>query len=297
MKGVLYLILTGFLLGTTGIWIKLIGESISPFLLTFIRTLISALLILFLIIFSKDIKTIEHLRLQKKAIIPFLLSGFFGVAIGFGFYVKAFSYIPVANAIILVYVYPLATTLLSSVFLKEKLTRWEFISLILVVMGIWAVYISEISITSNSFGNFLALTAGVGYAVFIVCMRYFERQGYPYWKVTFWPLFLGGLILLTFLPFEQLKFSLVDNIPIYIVCLSFTSFLGFVFYAKGLKTIEAHNAVIITSLFEPLLAIALAFLILGETLSKYVIISAILIVSANIILGKEYGKKRTHKKC
>ncbi len=296
MRGTLYLTLTGLFLGTTAIWIKLIGSNVSPFLLTIFRALLAGALIFLLILFTKDLKTIETLEIKRRNLLLFLVAGFFGVTIGFGFYVRSLYYIPVANAVILVHVYPLVTAFLSWIFLKEKVTKWEGVSLVLVLIGIWSIYGSELSLGTNTFGNLLVILAGIGYSVFLVSMRHFENKGFPYWKVTFWPLIIGGLILILFLPFEPFIFSPSGLIPFYILGVAFFTFIGYTLYAKGLKTIRAHNAAVIVTLVEPLTAILLAFLILGETLPQYVVVGGSLIILANILIGKEVRKRRIEKK-
>jgi drug/metabolite transporter (DMT)-like permease len=295
MRGFFYLILTGFFLGTIGIWAKLIASDISPFLLTIFRTMIAAAFILVLIVLSRNIKTAENLRIRKKDVIPFLIASFFGVAIGLGFYIKSFSYVPVANAVVLVYVYPVVTAFLSFVFLREKITRWEIAALILILAGVWSIYGPEINIASDATGNMFAIVAGLGYSVFIVSMRYFEEKGYKYWNVTFWPLVLGGMMLILFMPFEPLSFSLSGLIPFYVLGLGLVTFFGYIFYAEGLKTTKVSDAVIIAALTEPLTAIALAFLILGESVPEYVLIGGTLIIAANVIAGNEHRKKRIEK--
>ncbi|NIO20193.1 MAG: EamA family transporter [Candidatus Aenigmarchaeota archaeon] len=295
MKGTFYLILTGFFLGTIGIWVKLIGANVSPFLLTIFRVLLASAMIFLFILFAKDLKTLETLGIKKRNLIYFLIAGFFGVTLGFGLYVKSFTYIPVANAVLLVYIYPLVTAFLSWFLLKERITKWELIALILVLAGVWSIYGSELNLAANTFGNLLAISAGVGYSVFIVFMRFFERKGLPYWKVSFWPLLIGGLILILFLPLEPFAFSLSGAVPIYILGIAFVSFLGYIFYAKGLKTTRAHNAVIISSLTDPLTAIILAFLILGESLPQYVIFGGFLIILANLLIGRQERKRRTKR--
>jgi drug/metabolite transporter (DMT)-like permease len=296
MRGTLYLVLTGFFLGTTAIWVKMVGSSISPFMLTIFRALVSCALIFLLILFTKDMKTLETLEIKRRHLLYFLAAGFFGVTIGFGFYIKSLYYIPVANAVILVHVYPLVTALLSWVFLKERITKWELVALILVLLGIWSIYGSELSLEANMLGNALVILAGIGYSVFLVSMRHFENKGFPYWKVTFWPLLIGGLLLFLFLPFEPFVLSTRGYVPFHVLGICFFTFLGYTFYAKGLKTIRAHNAVIITTLVEPLTAIFLAFLILGETFPQYVMIGGSLIIFANILVGREHRRKRIERK-
>jgi drug/metabolite transporter (DMT)-like permease len=294
MRGAFFLILTGLLLGTTGIWTKLIGANVSPFLLTIFRTMLAAILIFVMVVLARNMKTMETLKIRKKDMLIFLITGFFGVAIGMGFYVKSFSFVPVANSVTLVFVYPVMTAILSWIFLKERITRLELAALVLVIMGVWSIYGSEINIASDAFGNALAIIAGLGYSVFIVSMRYFEEKGYKYWSVTFWPLMLGGVILALFLPFEPFAFSPSGFAPLYIAGIVLVTFFGYIFYAEGLKTIRAHDAVIITALTEPLAAMALAFVILGESIPQYVLVGAALIIAANVLVGIEFKKK--HRK-
>jgi drug/metabolite transporter (DMT)-like permease len=106
---------------------------------------------------------------------------------------------------------------------------------------------------------------------------------------------MGGVILTLFLPFEPFAFSPTGLVPFYIAGLAFVTFLGYIFYAKGLKTIRAHDAVIITALTEPLAAMILAFFVLGESIPDYVLIGAALIITANIIIGMEFRKKMIEK--
>ncbi|MCX6818332.1 MAG: DMT family transporter [Candidatus Aenigmarchaeota archaeon] len=295
MKGTFYLVITGILLGTTGIWAKLVGASVSPFMLTILRTIFSAAMILALIILSKKINTRQNLGIKKSDIPLFLAAGFFGVTIGFGFYIKSFSYIPVANAVALVYVYPIATSILSYVFLKEKITRKDIVANALIICGIVAIYGPEINVASSVLGNLLALVAGIGYSVFIVFMRYFESKGMPYWKVTFWPLLIGGLLLLLFMPFEQFTFTPSGSVPLFIAGIAVSSFLGYIFYAEGLKIVRAHDSVIISTLIEPLSAIAIAFVVLAEAVPENVLIGAALIIAANVLIGFEHRKKRIRR--
>jgi drug/metabolite transporter (DMT)-like permease len=295
MKGTFYLVITGILLSSTGIWAKLVGASVSPFLLTILRTILSAAMILALIVLSKKINTRQNLGIKKSDIPLFLAAGFFGVTIGFGFYIKSFAYIPVANAVALVYVYHIAASILSYVFLKEKMTRRELAANALILLGILAIYGPEINVASNAFGNMLALVAGIGYSVFIVFMRYFERRGMPYWKVTFWPLLIGGLLLVLFLPFEQFTFSPSGLVPLFIAGIAVSSFLGYIFYAEGLKTVRVHDSVIISALTEPLSAIAIAFVVLAEAVPENVLLGAAMIIAANVLIGIEHRKKRVSR--
>jgi len=293
MKGTFYLILAGIFIATTAIWVKLIGSAVSPFMLTIIRVFIAALLSFLLIFFIKNLKI---LWTEKRYLPHLLLSGFFGVTLGFGLFIAALQYIPVANVVLLVGVSPVATAFLAYFFLKENITRWELIGLALVVLGIAAIYGPELNLQANTLGNILALLAGICYSVFIVSMRFFEQKKIPFYAVTFWPMLIGGLFLFLFLPFEPVAISFSGFIPLLIFMLAFSTFLGYTFYAEGLKTIRAHNAPIIILLAEPIVGIVLAWLILGEIPPGYIYFGGSLIILANLLVEKEVRKKKLGEK-
>ncbi|UCD07179.1 MAG: DMT family transporter [Candidatus Aenigmatarchaeota archaeon] len=293
MKGIVYLILAGFFIGTTAIWIKMIGSAISPFVLTMFRVFIAAMLSLVLIFFVKNLKI---LWTERKYAVHLILSGFFGVTIGFGLFIEALQYVPVANVVLLVGVSPVTTAFLAYFFLKENITKWEIIGLVLVILGIGAIYGPEINLQANVFGNILAVLAGAGYSVFVVSMRYLEQKKIPFYAVTFWPMLIGCLFMLLFLPFEPIAISLSGMVMFFVFMLAFSTFLGFTFFAEGLKTIRAHNAPIIILLAEPIVGIGLAWLILGEVPPMYIYLGGFLIILANLLVEKEVRKKKLGKK-
>jgi drug/metabolite transporter (DMT)-like permease len=293
MKGTLYLVLAGVILGTTAIWVKLIGSAMSPFVLTIFRVLIAAFLAFVLVFFMRNLKI---LWTERRYAIPLVLSGFFGVTLGFGLFIMALQYAPVANVVLLIGISPVTTAFLAYFFLKEKITRWEILGLILVVLGIAAIYGPEINLQANMLGNILAIIANVCYSVFVVSMRYFEQRKVPFYAVTFWPMLIGGLFMFLFIPFEPIAISFDGFMLFFAFMLAFTTFLGFTLYAEGLKTIRAHNAPIIILLAEPIVGISLAWLILGEVPPGYIYLGGFLIILANLLVEKEVRKKKLGKK-
>jgi drug/metabolite transporter (DMT)-like permease len=83
--------------------------------------------------------------------------------------------------------------------------------------------------------------------------------------------------------------------PLYVLGLAMVTFLGYICYAEGLKTVRALDAVIITALTEPLSAMVLAFLILGEAIPQSVLAGGALIIAANILVSREHRKKRIRR--
>lgn len=293
MKGTLYLVLAGVILGTTAIWVKLVGSAVSPFMLTIFRVLIAALLAFVLVFFMRNLKI---LWTERRYAVVLILSGFFGVTLGFGLFVAALQYVPVANVVLLVGISPVTTAFLAYFFLKENITKWEILGVVLVILGIVSIYGPEINLQANMFGNILALLAGASYSVFVVSMRYFEQKKIPFSAVTFWPMLIGGLFMFLFLPFEPIAISFSGTIMFFVFVLAFSTFLGFTFFAEGLKTVRAHNAPIIILLTEPIVGILLAWLILGEVPPGYIYFGGFLIILANLLVEKEVRKKKLGKK-
>lgn len=292
MKGFAYLLLGGFFAGTVGIWVKLIGPAVSPLLLSFFRIFFVAILMFFVILFTRDL---GKLKINRKELIMFILAGFIGGTLSINSYVRAMTLAPVSNVVMLLYFYPVFAAILSWFFLKERIKKPEAFAIILAVIGVWIIYGFEFS-GGHMAGNILALLSGLFYATFMVTTRHFERHGEQYWKVVFWVFFIGGLFSILFIPFEPVAF-VPDFLPLmFLSGLIIASFLMYTFYAMGLKTVRAHNAPIILLLAEPTTAVVLAWLVLSEIITPHVLAGGALLIIANLLVEKEQRKKKIRRR-
>ncbi len=282
MKGFHYLILSGICLGTIGIFVKLIGPDISPFLLGSVRILCAAALIM---VFLSAERRTKLLQLKEGDFHIFLLAGLFGVVFGFGFFIKALTLIPVANAVFLVYIYPIATAVLARIFLEERIGKYTVIALALSTLGVFFIYGMGSNLMVNAEGSMYALMAGLGYSVFIVTMRDMENKGHSFWDAVFWPLLLGGIMLIPMTLTESVTFLPFSDTAIYVTGLIFIStFVAYIFYALGLETVQAKHATIVETLAEPSAAVFLAWLVLGEVVPPYIFLGGFLIILANLMV-------------
>jgi drug/metabolite transporter (DMT)-like permease len=294
MKGFQFLVISGICLGTTGFIVKLIGPDVSAYLLASIRILAAAALIF---IFLASERRTKLLELKDGDLHIFLIAGLFGIVFGFGFYVKSLTFIPVANAVFLLFIYPIATAVLAKVFLDEPLGKYSILALLLSFIGIFVVFGQGFDIVASSEGSMYALLAGVGYSVFIVTMRYMEKKGHSFWDVVFWPMLLGGLMLLPLNLTDQIVFlPFADTILLIGALIFFPTFLAYLFYAEGLKTISAKKAALIETLVEPAATVFFAWLVLGEVVPQYIFIGGFLIILANLIVRYDLAEKEPHRK-
>jgi drug/metabolite transporter (DMT)-like permease len=294
MKGMTYLLLCGIVLSTIAIFTKLLVPFVSPFLIATIRV---GLVCLFIFVYLFSTGRLDELKVGKRGIRTYIPVGFFGVLLGFGFYLKALDIIPVANAIFLMYIYPVVTALLAARFLKESMGRYAVLSLILCVSGIWMIYGSGLSFIVDFWGSVFALSAGIGYAVFVLSMKYMDIKGYSLWNTIFWPLFMGFIFLLPFAVLaEPVKAYMIYPVPYWLIGIGLVSFLGYYMYAKGLESIRAHNGPIIVTLTEPATAVMLAFILLGEAVPEYILFGGLLIIVANVFVQLEERKTKIRKR-
>jgi drug/metabolite transporter (DMT)-like permease len=294
MKGLHYLILSGICMGTVGVFVKLIGPDISAFMIASIRILFAAALILAFLVSERRASLLE---LRRGDFHIFLIAGLFGIVFGFGFFVKAMSLIPVANAVFLMFIYPVITAILARVFLDERLGKYTILALALSFTGIFLIYGQGVNVLASAEGSMYALTAGLGYSVFIVSMRYMEKRGHSFWDVVFWPLLLGGLMLLPLNLTEAVVFLPYQDTVIWLAGIVFIStFLAYIFYARGLETIQAKHATIIETLVEPSAAVFFAWLILGEVVPQYIFLGGFLIIIANLIVRLDLAEDESHRK-
>ncbi len=294
MKGTTYLLLCGVMLSFVAIFTKLLVPFVSPLLLASARVGVAALMIL-VYLFSTG--RMDELRVGRRGLKVYVPVGFFGVLIGFGFYLKALDIIPVANAVFLVYVYPVVTALLAARFLKESMGRYAVLSVILCVSGVWMIYGSGTSFVVDFWGGLFALVSGVGYAIFIFSMKYMDVKGYNLWNTIFWPLLIGFIFLLPFsLVAEPVKAYMIYPVPYWIIGLGFVSFLGYYLYAKGFESTKAHNAPVIVTMTEPTMAVLMAFILLGEAVPEYILLGGLLIIVANLFVQLEERKTKIRKR-
>ena len=104
--------------------------------------------------------------------LPGLIAGIF-LGIGFSAYVFAMYYTTVANTLFIISTETIFLALFGYIFLKEKINLVTLISIIMGMSGVLLIIGSSLSIQSSSqfFGNIVAFTMPISFAVLIVIVR------------------------------------------------------------------------------------------------------------------------------
>ncbi|GHO46236.1 DMT family transporter [Ktedonospora formicarum] len=198
----------------------------------------------------------------------------------------AYSGVTISTLIALC-VAPIIVVLCSTFLMHERPTRSTLLALLCAFFGTILLVVSR---TDPQQGNFslvgigLALLSATGYAAFILFGRLFTTS-YHSVQINFVAFGTGALILLAF----ALPGGLVATYPtgdwlLLFYLGSIPTALAYGLFQAGMRSVSATAASIIT-LFEPLTAALLAWLLFHEQLGPFGILGGLLLVGALLLLA------------
>ncbi len=286
---------------TIGIFIKLTGNAINIFSLTFYSVLFALLFL------GITIPLIDRsfLNISRKEIKPTLIIGglIASQLVTFNF---AISIVPIANAVILWTTYSFFVFIFSIVFLKEKTTKLHLIVFLIAFLG---VFIAKPFSGSYAFGNAVALLDGLIYAVLIAYMRYedkIETTGIVFWFLVFAAVFLSPM------PFifgfgEWFAFNAYSLAPLLAITVQipaivwvlglglFSTGVVYLFITFALQKINANIYSLVDIVVSPLIAAFFGFIILGEIPSISLLYGGALLLFAGFLLSSDITRAELSK--
>jgi drug/metabolite transporter (DMT)-like permease len=289
-KGYSLVILGATFLGTIGIFGRLIYlHEPDPLTVVTFRALIAFVLLFF----AKIVLDPDSLRIKRKDFIYFAIYGLLSVTLCFLLFFYAIKFTTIATATILLYTYPAFIVILSTIFLKEELTRTKFFALVLTFLGcilVIQVY-NPSELKLNLRGIIYGLGAGLGAGLYSVLGKKAVER-YSAWTVVTYALGFGSFFLLIargVRPLYSVNYPTMTWVWIFALAIFSTS-LGYSIYTRGLKYIEASRAGIIAT-WEVVVASFLAFIIFGEKLGALQIFG-VLFIFLGIFIIRTHPEKR-----
>lgn len=283
--GVFLVALSAACFGTNAIFARICYDAgANPATFLFIRFLIASP-IMFLIMIARGF-TIP----RGKLLVSLTLIGGIGLAGTTLCFYTAINLAPVNLVIVIAYMYPTIVTLLSAVFLKQPITGYKIAALLMTVVGI----LFTIGMDSGGYflGIIFAISTAIFYSLYLIFGSLSIQKAGPFSASTVIILastVIYGIVLGFQGPQWHMNFSGWLAI---IASALISTVLGLIAFFEGLKRIDTANAAIIST-FEVVVAVALAVIILGETLTLPKIFGACLVISAVIILARsEYETAR-----
>ena len=278
MRSYLSVLLAAACLGLIGPLVKLIDGTIPIMTVSFFRLLIGTVFLLVLLPrIDRSIFRVTRDDLKNYAILGLL------IAADFSLYVVAFSVAPVSNVVLLTFTFPFWLALISHFFLKERVSRFVIICLAIAFAGI--ALINPFAGIHNA-GNMFALANALLYAIMYAYMRYIDKRHHI--GVVFWFMLFAAIFLVP-APFIYGLGTVSWNYAWVVVLGIVSTGLAYLFLNYGLERLQAETTSVIVMTTEPVVAIALSILIIGEILALNVLAGGILIIAAGLMLEKKYG--------
>lgn len=258
-SSILFAVFSAILMGTIGVFSKMTG--LGPETITFYRLLFGAAFMLIYLSLTKQLSLLTTWPSWPVLINGGFLSGFII------FYVAAMNYTTMANAIMLVYLAPVAASIFAHFFLREKLTAASILLIGMALFGFAMMMEFHIDLESgsnNAIGIGFGLLALVAYGGFILVNRIIPTQIHVFNR-TFYQLLIGALCMLPFIITGSTQIETSHWVWLIGAGL-FPGFLAILFAVIALSKLPA--AIFGTlAYFEPIAVVIFGWTIFNESLN------------------------------
>ena len=280
-KGRLMLLSSMVIFGTIGIFVRYIPLPSS--LIANIRGLSGSVFLLLVLAAKKEKMDWDSIGRNLPVLI---LSGTFLGANWIALF-EAYRYTTVATATLCYYMAPVLVMILSPVLLKERLTGKKVLIILAAVFGMVLVTGFQSGGADQSRGIVLGLLAAALYAGVILANRKLRNIGT--YDTTIMQLGISALVLMPYNAFTvefsgvQLSWTLIGLLAL--VGIVHTG-VAYWLYFGSLKELPAQSAALL-SYIDPITAIVLSALVLGEPMTAMGILGSVIVLGATALDIKE----------
>ena len=283
-RGYALVLTAAALWGTLGLFYKTLLDrfGLTPLAVASYRSLLAGLILLVVLALRS-----RRLLAVNRHDLPLLVAyGVFGVAGFFVAYAYAIDLVGVAVAAVLLYTAPAWVGLIAWRWLGEAMHRRLLIALALTLVGcVLVTGLYDVGhLRLNGLGILAGLGAGLGYGLWSVFNKVAVAR-YSAWTVQTYALLIGAGCFLLLAPRGQLAaaVALPPAWPWLLAMALIPTLGGALTYSLGVRWVPVSVASVVATL-EPVIAGALAYLLLGERLTLLQIAGGAAIISAVLIL-------------
>lgn len=285
LKGYLFAAIAAASYGTNPIFaIPLYREGISVTSVLFMRYAM-AVAIMF---FATMIKSPKAFVIKPKYVGLLAFMGILMVLSSIALF-ESYKYLSAGIASTLLFFYPVMVAVIMAIFYKERLTKKSWTCLVTAFLGV-------VILSKNDDGGFISLLgltlvmlSSLSYAIYLVYINRGPMKKINTSTITFYVI-LGGFLVM--IPYCLLDGGLMlpKTTPAWINAIGlgfFPTVISLIFTSRAIALIGSTETAIFGAL-EPLTAVILGILILGETLTITPAIGMILIfVSVTVLMMKK----------
>lgn len=269
-------------------------EVISPLLLTFISTLVTALLIT--IFLKSKHKFNKIFEIPRKNTIFIAISSILSGIVGPLLFLYGLKYTSGVNASIFVNLNYLFMSVLAVYYLKEKKSISLFIGIFIALFGVFFLGTKGLSQTfSLQSGDILIILAGLSFATSTVLYKKYILHITPALLVALRTLICGVILSAILMIFEPNALAGVYEQPSVLIFIGsytlFVIFIAYILFFWSLEHVKATTMALI-GLLSPIIGIIYASILLNEQIYFQDVIG-ITIIMGGILLTKFHALKHS----
>ncbi len=178
-----------------------------------------------------------------------------------------------ANAILLQFTAPAWAMLIGAFFLKERFSKKDVLTVIVVFLGMLLFFIGDIK-SGSIIGNSLAVASGISMALMIISLKRIKDRK-PI-EIIIWGNILSFFVAI---PFYSTIVLTSANLTGVVLLGVFQLGVSYIFFTKGIEKVSVLEGILIPVL-EPLLNPFWVFLGTGEKPSIFAFIGGAIVLSA-----------------
>ncbi|NLC66288.1 MAG: EamA family transporter [Clostridium sp.] len=277
----LNIIVSMLIWGSIGVFVREI--TLSSIEIAFLRAFIGSMFLI-IVILLKRIKLDK--KLLKKNIVFLILSGM-ALAANWFLLFEAMKYTTISNAILSYYFAPIFIVLFSAILFKEKITFKNIFYLLISITGLFIIMKSDGLEVGNGFnhikGILYGLSGAIVYAIIVILNKYIK--GLSGVHTTVLQLLIASISLTPFI-FKNsgYKFLALNNkMWFFILTLGIVhTGVAYLLYFSAIKNVKGKSIAILSYL-DPIVAVLTAFIFLQESMNKFQIFGALLILVSSYL--------------
>ncbi len=286
-RSYLKIALAAALWGTLGLFFRVLHDAygLSSLSVAFFRAGIACVILFAALLLFRP----AELRISRRSLPLFAAYGLLGIAAFYFLYVQAVVQTSVTTAVVLLYTAPAFVTLMAWYAWREPLSRRKLAALLVAFSGcaMVAQAYDPSQLRLNALGLILGLGAGFTYALYTIFTKSVLKQ-HSQSTALMYALLFGTLFLIPLQSPDGWGALTQSFLPwLLLLGLAIGPTLGsFSLYNAGLNVLPAGNASLVAML-EPVVASALAFLVLGEELAPIQILGGGMVIGGALWLASE----------
>lgn len=240
-------------------------------------------------------KNQEKVTAAKNDYLWVLLFGFLGYYLASYFDFKGLEYIKASLERLILFIYPTFVVILSFIFLKIKISRYQLYAILVTYLGICIVFLPEIEINNPSTtlrGSLLVLLSAVTYASYVFGSGWLIPKFGAIRFTSYVMIVSSILIIAQFMVESKMNVNVLifpKEVYIYGLLIAlFSTVIPSFLISYAIKELGANQFSIFGSI-GPISTLMLAYLFLEERLSSLQLLGSIIVMMG--VFTAEYFKK------